>query len=439
MMSLSKWFGYPIKSELMITNKSIFQYIFGVENNTRKVIMIGLDAAGKTTLLYRLSHGREVNTTIPTIGFNVETIELKSSEFVCWDVGGCDKIRPLWRHYLKDREVMIVVVDSRDNERIDDLYREISTFIEEHSMPMLVLANKQDLPEAMTIATITDRLCLNSLTDRYWEILPISAVRGDGLDQVLPAIERVAKLHINLNMKEVKEQQTREYAKANEISEITPRNDSLLDSISHNSTPLPIAVVPTNSTPDTAYVDHQKRTFKVTWNNWIQRPVLDNDDNILEKLRCYELDIWDHYTHVRIAYIFLLRHGKEEGCRHVVNSLADFIANSPRTQMPNGGDGRSFHHTMTRFWCSLIYYWIECYSYHIHIGNVRQDVSLIIESDFHGFLRFVAENCDATTDIVDKGLFRQYYSTSVIFGEAARNNFVPPDIKEFPESYQYMV
>ncbi len=75
--------------------------------------MVGLDAAGKTTILYKLKLG-EIVTTIPTIGaqlrciqfgtrlttigFNVETVEYKNISFTVWDVGGQDKIRPLWRH-----------------------------------------------------------------------------------------------------------------------------------------------------------------------------------------------------------------------------------------------------------------------------------------------------------------------------------------------------
>ena len=63
----------------------------------RRFLMVGLDAAGKTTILYKLKLG-EIVTTIPTIGFNVETVEYKNISFTVWDVGGQDKIRPLWRH-----------------------------------------------------------------------------------------------------------------------------------------------------------------------------------------------------------------------------------------------------------------------------------------------------------------------------------------------------
>merc|ERR1712174_192300 len=76
-----------------------------------RILMVGLDAAGKTTILYKLKLG-EIVTTIPTIGFNVETVEYKNISFTVWDVGGQDKIRPLWRHYYQNTQGLIFVVDS---------------------------------------------------------------------------------------------------------------------------------------------------------------------------------------------------------------------------------------------------------------------------------------------------------------------------------------
>lgn len=64
----------------------------------QRILMLGLDAAGKTTILYRLRLGEAVHT-IPTIGFNVETVTHKNVTFTVWDIGGQEKIRPLWRHY----------------------------------------------------------------------------------------------------------------------------------------------------------------------------------------------------------------------------------------------------------------------------------------------------------------------------------------------------
>jgi ADP-ribosylation factor 6 len=74
--------------------------IFG--SKEMRLLMLGLDAAGKTTILYKLKLGQDV-TTIPTVGFNVETVTYKNVKFNVWDVGGQDKIRPLWRHYYSGK------------------------------------------------------------------------------------------------------------------------------------------------------------------------------------------------------------------------------------------------------------------------------------------------------------------------------------------------
>ena len=89
-----------------------------------RILMVGLDAAGKTTILYKLKLG-EVVTTIPTIGFNVETVEYKNISFTVWDVGGQDKIRPLWRHYYQGTQGLIFVVDSNDRDRAEDAREEL--------------------------------------------------------------------------------------------------------------------------------------------------------------------------------------------------------------------------------------------------------------------------------------------------------------------------
>ena len=112
---------------------TLFKGLFGKKE--MRILMVGLDAAGKTTILYKLKLG-EIVTTIPTIGkwkrnvltndywnsplgFNVETVEYKNISFTVWDVGGQDKIRPLWRHYFQNTQGLIFVVDS--NDRYDHL------------------------------------------------------------------------------------------------------------------------------------------------------------------------------------------------------------------------------------------------------------------------------------------------------------------------------
>jgi ADP-ribosylation factor protein 1 len=155
-----------------------------------RILMVGLDAAGKTTILYKLKLG-EVVTTIPTIGFNVETVEYKNISFTVWDVGGQDKIRPLWRHYYQNTQGIIFVVDSNDRDRIDDskdyehsAKEELNRMLSEDELRdavLLVFANKQDLPNAMKVQEVTERLGLNKLRNRQWYIQGASAPTGDGL------------------------------------------------------------------------------------------------------------------------------------------------------------------------------------------------------------------------------------------------------------------
>ena len=121
----------------------IWQRMIGKQE--MRILMVGLDAAGKTTILYKLKLG-EVVTTIPTIGFNVETVEYKNLSFTVWDVGGQDKIRPLWRHYYQGTNGLIYVVDSNDRDRIEDAREELTKMLNEDEMRdavLLVFANKQ--------------------------------------------------------------------------------------------------------------------------------------------------------------------------------------------------------------------------------------------------------------------------------------------------------
>jgi ADP-ribosylation factor protein 1 len=153
---------------------NLFNKIWARMVGTRemRILMVGLDAAGKTTILYKLKLGEVVNT-IPTIGFNVETVEYKNISFNVWDVGGQDKIRLLWRHYYTNTQGLIYVVDSNDRERIDENREELHKMLSEEELKdavLLVFANKQDLPGALTCPEITDKLGLHTIRGRTWFI-----------------------------------------------------------------------------------------------------------------------------------------------------------------------------------------------------------------------------------------------------------------------------
>merc|ERR1711937_881888 len=162
-----------------------------------RILMVGLDNAGKTTVLYKLKLGEVVNT-IPTIGFNVETVEYKNISFNVWDVGGQDKIRLLWRHYYMNTQGLIYVVDSNDRDRIDENRDELHKMLAEEELKdavLLVFANKQDLPGAMSCPEITDKLGLHTIRGRTWFIQASCAMRGDGLFEGLDWLSK----HVTAN------------------------------------------------------------------------------------------------------------------------------------------------------------------------------------------------------------------------------------------------
>merc|ERR1712061_656884 len=152
-----------------------------------RILKVGLDAAGKTTILYKLKLG-EVVTTIPTIGFNVETVEYRNLNFTVWDVGGQDKIRPLWRYYYQGTNALIYVVDSNDRDRTEDAREELMKMLSEDEMRdavLLVFANKQDLPNAMSTSEVAEKLGLCDLRRRQWFVQSACATTGQGLPEGL--------------------------------------------------------------------------------------------------------------------------------------------------------------------------------------------------------------------------------------------------------------
>ena len=166
-----------------LTFSKMFGKLFGKKDEDVRILMVGLDAAGTTTILYKLKLG-EIVTTIPTIGFNVETVEYKNISFTVWDVGGQDKIRPLWRHYYQNTQGLIFVVDSNDKDRVGEAHDELHRMLSEDELReaiVLVFANKQDLPNAMSVAEVTDKLGLHSLRNRKWYIQATCATSGEGL------------------------------------------------------------------------------------------------------------------------------------------------------------------------------------------------------------------------------------------------------------------
>ncbi|KAJ3287599.1 hypothetical protein HDU76_007798 [Blyttiomyces sp. JEL0837] len=150
---------------------------------TMRIIMMGLDGAGKTTILYKLKLG-ELVKTIPTNGFNIEDVQYKNLNFTVWDIGGHDNNRRLYQHYYKSAQGIIFVIDSQDRNRILEARDELERIISDDELrdvALLIFANKQDLPGAMTTGELIEKLGLYSLTRRDWHVQAACGTLGDGI------------------------------------------------------------------------------------------------------------------------------------------------------------------------------------------------------------------------------------------------------------------
>ncbi|KAJ5073723.1 adp-ribosylation factor 1 [Anaeramoeba ignava] len=159
----------------------IFSGLFGKKKV--RVLILGLDNAGKTTILYQLQIGEIVSTT-PTVGFNMETVSVENITFQIWDLGGQESIRPYWRCYYQGVDAIVYVVDSSDKDRIGISGDEFKQLLKEEELKkavVLVFANKQDVEKCLTPSEISDSLGLNDIKDREWSIMKASALKGEGI------------------------------------------------------------------------------------------------------------------------------------------------------------------------------------------------------------------------------------------------------------------
>ncbi|CAL1593109.1 unnamed protein product [Knipowitschia caucasica] len=168
----------------------------GHSSRTPQVLIMGLDSSGKTTLLTQVLTGHTMDTS-PTIGFNVGTLDLdKKNSLTLWDIGGQKTLRKNWKYYMDDVKALVFVVDSTDKERLPEAAEALKRVLSEEKVkgvPLMVLANKKDLPNSMTIREISNQLNLTVLEDRLWQIQACSGQRGLGLNQAFTSVNKMIK------------------------------------------------------------------------------------------------------------------------------------------------------------------------------------------------------------------------------------------------------
>ncbi|KFQ24054.1 ADP-ribosylation factor-like 11, partial [Merops nubicus] len=163
----------------------------GRHKRDAQVVMLGLDLAGKSTLLYKLK-GSQAVETCPTVGFNVESLQTPCGvSFTLWDVGGQGSLRASWPDYLEDTNALIFVLDSTDTARLPEALAALEEALSHPSVagvPVLLLANKQEAPGALAPTELEERLRQGRLGGRRWVLQGCSAHTGQGLQEVLAVL-----------------------------------------------------------------------------------------------------------------------------------------------------------------------------------------------------------------------------------------------------------
>nr|GAT52009.1 ADP-ribosylation factor [Mycena chlorophos] len=376
----------------MSTNNIVTRLIerFFPSGQGHRAVLLGASGSGKTTLLYRIKIG-EIVTTIPTIGFNVEDVKVPTGPrgsgplgLLCWDVGGCgrDHLLALSARQTAWSDVIIWLVDSDTGTTNSDEwfqygldeFTKIMKRVDEDpasaakERPILVLATKQDVKNHLSLDEVRKRV-VPVLAGRQWFAVGLTLTTSltDG-----PLIDAFAWLQATLAGRTLKP---------------VPE-----ESQQHNSpapTPSPIE-------------------------SWLTRADIDSPDSVfLEQFENLSLPAWDHYTHVRLAFLILTRHGRQAGKDRLFSGLESYIARAPRSQT----NGRTFHLTMTYFWLQLVHFGIQ--------STPPQARGL---DDGGDWLRFLLVN----PFVADGGLWQQYYSKDVMMSPKAKTEMVLPDLKPLP-------
>ncbi|KAK0475528.1 ADP-ribosylation factor [Armillaria novae-zelandiae] len=353
------------------------------------VTFMGLDYAGKTTLLYLLKLN-QVIPTISTIGFNVETVDVplpgrRRRRLTCWDAGtgcGIHGVYPLLRMFVEMSAGVVWVVDSGDRERIDESVETLASVVigvTNSALPILILGTKQDLPGAMYVDEIRVKFT-RAISGRNALVFGAALVQPDAIAALSVAFEWFF---------------------------------TAIESPSATSTSKQPPVTP--ASPDSLELDRKLST-------WLARTETDTPpEEFISQFLSVNLSTWDHYTHIRIAYVILTTYGRQKGKNMILDGIKNFIARSPIAS------GRAYHVTMTYFWIQLV---------HLGIRNMppssanASDATLVdsAEPSPEDFIRFLLMNSHLLTG----NLWTVFYSKDTMMSPEAKAGVVLPDKKPLP-------
>lgn len=181
----------------------LWKYMF--QKDEYFVLILGLDNAGKTTYLeqtktkfnknYKAMNPGKITTTV---GLNIGKIDVDGIRLNFWDLGGQEELQSLWDKYYAESHAIIYVIDSSDTERIDESKKAFDQMIANSSVgnvPLLLLANKQDLEECMSVSAVKNAFKEDDhkIGRRDIKAMGVSALRGDGVDEGIEWLVRCIK------------------------------------------------------------------------------------------------------------------------------------------------------------------------------------------------------------------------------------------------------
>ncbi|KAF8211046.1 hypothetical protein K438DRAFT_1959246 [Mycena galopus ATCC 62051] len=325
---------------------------------------------------------------------------------LCWDVGGCSNLPPtFFIPYTSGSDALIWVVDGCDRERLHESIDELGLHlhiltsdptnpITAENLPVLIIATKQDLPNPIPFEELHSKFA--------------------------PALGKSPSYLIGTSRTQSKEERAAFGWLLTAVEAVRGRK----------------APVPA---PDPAVPDPQSAaSLEAKLDSWLTRA--ENDSSSGEFLQQFEtlgLPAWDHYTHIRIAYLLLTIHGRQKGKNMIFDGLEKYITQSDQTR------GRTFHVTMSYFWIQMVHFGISMAP--LARDSIRDDTSSVqtlVENEKSGdqkttredekpsdrFVRFLIAN----PHLVDGNLWAHYYSKEVIMTPEAKAGMVLPDKKPLP-------
>ena len=176
--------------------------MFSGKKKTLKLMFVGLDKAGKTSILKAIE-GEPITKIPPTYGFNIRNYEMKNCYLNIWDIGGGPDQRDYWSTYVDSADGLVYVIDSTNQKNLDQAGEALINLLTEpqlESLPLLIMVNKIDVEGALSQKAVSKRLHLDDINDRFFTIYETSAKTGKG---ILEALEWISAILINAEAFEI--------------------------------------------------------------------------------------------------------------------------------------------------------------------------------------------------------------------------------------------